>query len=638
MPDAKSYEIYWENQCGEMNKLENFEIIKKFKTPMEIVSISFSREESQTCSTSSFTSLYVTTATEITGTVSGVVLTDGTNDLTFSSCTIASTVITCTASAQSTAGSYTFKSMTASDFSFSYTEGATFKHETVFNPLAQQETTGNKNFEINSSQLSFVITMETGLAKPTIYLGNDVTKEISCNLESNQLTCSLESENVLVEDSYFIFYKGACGKLYQSKLKISKIKEVIKVTSIAIVGETEGVCLKNAFNTVKVGVEKDPKDVTAIVLTANSIDYTFSTCTSDENYVQCSNPDKEIIAETYEIKSIKSVTYNFNFDDVDNVLKYAEDFLNDATEKNQQINKDVSEFVLYLKAETDIYLGDANGQDKITCTKKKDNNEYSCPLDIADFGEEKTFQVYYNDSCGQLTDAGITVSIVFPTEIQITNVSLVEESKCIVNSLHSVTLTADKSPKSKIYHAILVNSKNEQFDLEQCTFEGTEITCSFCEDATPITTVGFYKLKEVKGVDTITIADEVKEIELELKDQPSVLGEQGNLAPTLNGNDTKTFSIVLASAETEAPNVYCGKDKDQQITCEKTGTELVCTPSETNMPNADDYEIYYEDLCGNLQTTGITVTYEPKAEIVIETKGGFLMYRFVLGMLLVLMF
>ena len=131
--------------------------------------------------------------------------------------------------------------------------------------------------------------------------------------------------------------------------------------------------------------------MTAIVLTANSIDYTFSTCTSDENYVQCSNPDKEIIAETYEIKSIKSVTYNFNFNDVDNVLKYAEDFLNDATEKNQQINKDVSEFVLYLKAETDIYLGDANGQDKITCTKKKDNNEYSCPLDIADFGEEKTF-------------------------------------------------------------------------------------------------------------------------------------------------------------------------------------------------------------------------------------------------------
>ena len=123
------------------------------------------------------------------------------------------------------------------------------------------------------------------------------------------------------------------------------------------------------------------------------------------------------------------------------------------------------------------------------------------------------------------------MSIVFPTEIQITNVSLVEESKCIVNSLNSVTLTADKSPKSKIYHAILVNSKNEQFDLEQCTFEGTEITCSFCEDSTPITTVGFYKLKEVKGVDTITIADEVKEIELELKDQPSVLGEQGNLAP-----------------------------------------------------------------------------------------------------------
>ena len=134
--------------------------------------------------------------------------------------------------------------------------------------------------------------------------------------------------------------------------------------------------------------------------------------------------------------------------------------------QQKRINKDVSEFVLYLKAETDIYLGDANGQDKITWTKKNDNNEYSCPLDIADFGEEKTFQVYYNDSCGQLTDAGITVSIVFPTEIQITNVSLVEESKCIVNSLHSVTLTADKSPKSKIYHAILVPGKHMQTNAQ----------------------------------------------------------------------------------------------------------------------------------------------------------------------------
>ena len=103
-------------------------------------------------------------------------------------------------------------------------------------------------------------------------------------------------------------------------------------------------------------------------------------------------------------------------------------------------------------------------------------------------------------------------------------------------------------------------------------------------------------------------------------------------------NDTTTFIIVLASEETEAPKVYCEKDKEQEITCEKTGKNLVCTPTETNMPSAGEYEIYYADLCGNLQTTGITVTYEQKAEIVIETKGGFIMYKFILGIMLMLMF
>ena len=104
MPDAQSYEIYWESPCGEMNKINNFEVVKKFKTPMQIVSISLSSEEAQTCSTSPFTSLYVTTATKVTGTVSKVVLTDGTNDLTFSSCNIADTVITCDANAESASG------------------------------------------------------------------------------------------------------------------------------------------------------------------------------------------------------------------------------------------------------------------------------------------------------------------------------------------------------------------------------------------------------------------------------------------------------------------------------------------------------------------------------------------------------
>ena len=106
--------------------------------------------------------------------------------------------------------------------------------------------------------------------------------------------------------------------------------------------------------------------------------------------------------------------------------------------------------------------------------------------------------------------------------------------------------------------------------------------------------------------------------------------------------NTPTFSIILASPETVAPKFYVGPDKSQEISCVQTGSDVACAPTETNMPSGGEYEIYYADACDNLQTTGIIVTYEkasdPNPEITIETKGGYLMYKFIIGGLLVLMF
>ena len=99
---------------------------------------------------------------------------------------------------------------------------------------------------------------------------------------------------------------------------------------------------------------------------------------------------------------------------------------------------------------------------------------------------------------------------------------------------------------------------------------------------------------------------------------------------------------MLDAAVTEAPKIYCGNDNTQEISCALTGSNLVCTPSETNMPESKEYEIFYEDVCGDLVSSGITVTYvkasEPDPEIEIETKGGYLMYNLIIGGLLVFMF
>ena len=173
--------------------------------------------------------------------------------------------------------------------------------------------------------------------------------------------------------------------------------------------------------------------------------------------------------------------------------------------------------------------------------------------------------------------------------------------------------------------------------LEKCENSGTTIVCT---TETPIETDGVYKIKEIKGVDTYTL-DIVKDAEFKLDLSTPYLGEQTATEQEVNSEE-KTFTIVLASETVEPPKIYVGKDETNEVTCARTGTELVCTPDENNMSESMAYEIYYKDICGNLMTTGVTVNNvlpgQQGGEIVILTKGEYLkMWKLMLGALLLLM-
>ena len=132
----------------------------------------------------------------------------------------------------------------------------------------------------------------------------------------------------------------------------------------------------------------------------------------------------------------------------------------------------------------------------------------------------------------------------------------------------------------------------------------------------------------------------MKEIELELKEEKDLFSESLILEQTVNNDTTTFFNIALKSEEVVKPKIYCDTKKEQEITCEKIMANLVCTQTETNMPENGDYEIYFEDSCGNLAKTGVTVTYEKAKdpEISVDIKGGYFMYKYILGGLLVFMF
>ena len=71
-----------------------------------------------------------------------------------------------------------------------------------------------------------------------------------------------------------------------------------------------------------------------------------------------------------------------------------------------------------------------------------------------------------------------------------------------------------------------------------------------------------------------------------------------------------------------------GNDKRKEIQCEKDTTDktkLICTPDENNMPNNESYKIYYENVCGQMELTMISVTNKNAAsepEIKIDTTSS----------------
>ena len=154
-----------------------------------------------------------------------------------------------------------------------------------------------------------------------------------------------------------------------------------------------------------------------------------------------------------------------------------------------------------------------------------------------------------------------------------------------------------------------------------------------------ITTIGTYTLVGFKVTTEVHKIDVSSVEPIELKETVKVLGEQSELNPIIT-NETTTFTVILESAETKAPRIFAGQDKENEISCTQDSAQLVCEPNETNMPSNEQYEIYYENQCGELINTGIQVDYqnaEKKPEIEIQTGSGYIgMCKLLIAGLLVL--
>ena len=650
MPDGKAYEIYYQSDCG-MEQIKDFTVQKIPKTKVKMLSLTL--DGTEVCSDSAFTSFKISTESGLEGLIKTAILTDGSKDYSFT-CTISGNDLNCdTPSPAIVAGSYTLKELTGDSCIFDINDvaGTTLKYETNASPLSTQEAlTDQRIYKLNNVKLEFNIAIDK-VELPSLYYGNNLQKPLSCSLidDTPVIKCSFESTADLMDEAQKIYYKASCGKLYESLLEIQKVKDEILVSDVKLLQDSaEETCVTSPFTTVKITVPSNPGTITRITLSNDNSLYVFSNCQSDDTTITCTDSVKTIIPGTYTLYEIEGDDYTFNLSSVETKeLHYKQDFLNETQLENPQIvNIRKTSFIVTYVSDTtpttNIYLGNDDDKKEVTDFRKDvgQGNRYYYSIALSDYSEITEYDIYYKDACESIANSGIHIIILPLVETSVTSIKPDSDLTC-TSEIQRVTLLLEASPNSDIEGIFFTDSEGTTKAFDQnCSHEETAITCEADED-NKLSAAGIYTLSSVSAVDTIAVpTEEGTQLTVEIKESVTYLGEQTETAPTLN-NETTTFTIVLDAAITEAPKIYCGNDKTQEIACLLTGSNLECEPSEENMPESNDYEIFYEDVCGDLVPTGITVTYVKPIEdeeITIETKGGYLMYKFIIGVLLVFMF
>ena len=262
---------------------------------------------------------------------------------------------------------------------------------------------------------------------------------------------------------------------------------------------------------------------------------------------------------------------------------------------------------------------------EITCSKDTNNKSLAiCSYKEQSQPSEKMDTIYYIGACGEKKSTGISVRT-FYKKIEVTNISLSDNSNCHTDEIKDIRFTLNTEPTGKIYEAVLSDGKNYH-SFDDCNYMIRNVTC---RTLTPITEEGTFTLSYIKGDDNYSIS-KVAKSELVLQQIEDVFGEQSNTVPVIN-NETNSFTIVLASNETESPRIFI--DENNEIDCNKTEILLICSPSESK---PIEYEIFYRGACGKLISTGIIVINQ-RNEIEYKNSGEFLTNKRILFFLLFLL-
>ena len=419
---------------------------------------------------------------------------------------------------------------------------------------------------------------------------------------------------------YSFHYMDKCGRLQDTGVK-GNVQYEVNIQSIYLTYLTqEKKCSSSPFTTFEMIVSRIPTvEGIVAVLTRGSNNYNFN-CGYDAKLLTCTSETEINDEGTYTLNSVQAAdlftTTNLNANQL--FLEFTPFAPAEQQNSSQTISPVNNEIIIKLKsptvtAPTTLYVT-ANGEEKtIPCQKASDSADevnLKCTPNYNDYETEGPHMIYSKNSCSDQMNSEVSFTKIVK-KLAVTSFVISGTNKCQVSPFSSFTIDFNDTLQGSI-SGVKIKKDEEEEKTILCTGVAgdSSITCSISE-----VTEGEYVLTGIVGDDNFEIpADTAISYETD-----PLEGTQQENEQKVNDNKTK-FSIKLKSESTKKPTFTIGASGAELSQCVKLTEEgktniVECEPSDTEMSQTNDYNIYYISACGEVKDTGIIIHHIKNIDI-----------------------
>ena len=624
------YSIYYKTPCSDEKTASNIHVDVNINS-IRVTDIKFNDDSA--CTTNENNPIVITTEISPTGNINNIVLKNiGENTkYIFTSCSYVENSITCTNPSESLiGGKYQLDSIKGNlRFDISSVSSTTL----IVDILGKQKVTSQLYRESDIPFFVIILASSTVDIIPEIYLDSNGVNKVTCirnESELTQLKCSPSPENMETEGEYEVYYKGICGQIINTGIKVEKIndsQEVFHLLELThFISDTPTCSRSSTIDFLLTFTTAPDSSMTSFnikLIDNNDMSITETECINKNEatppHFECSPPESS--QSGYHSYSIISAEYeNFKFDFItqtkNSILEYDNNILSSYISPYQQGFSKFSQKSLIIELaeplNTPITIYKLRSESKELDCKYKYKTIICYPNydEIYNTNWDLFSLNYFPGRCGLIDTLPFRTRKLDNTFFVTTLLSIQTDSDsfCSITPPQTLTLTLMNELPDAIYYISIRLETNKKSKRYECSFTGNVITCNIALTLE----INEYYLTDIYleySGDLFYFIDINTDTNRIIKVVPTT----SPISTTQNSkqivdNTVKTFTVNLDENSQTTPSIYLGNDKNNIVSCNREGNVLTCNPDWRNLQKSKDYEVYYSDYCDNLLKSDIVIS------------------------------